>query len=146
MPSTADSPGTVSYIRTLPENECFELLTDGHRRSSRIHIAHRVADHPHELPPRPRSPILHEDSAWQPRWHSWQRSMPRLPSKLTITQTVARSPGRADERHDQSTGCCGDDSIRGAPSATRSVGRVDSFPCASSRGQYPVVVYTALAD
>ena len=30
MPSTADSPGTVSYIRTLPENECFELLHGGH--------------------------------------------------------------------------------------------------------------------
>jgi nitroimidazol reductase NimA-like FMN-containing flavoprotein (pyridoxamine 5'-phosphate oxidase superfamily) len=26
MPGTADSPGTVSYISTLPENECFELL------------------------------------------------------------------------------------------------------------------------
>ena len=26
MPGTADSPGTVSYIRTMPENECFELL------------------------------------------------------------------------------------------------------------------------
>ena len=26
MPDTADSPGTVSYIRTLSENECFELL------------------------------------------------------------------------------------------------------------------------
>jgi nitroimidazol reductase NimA-like FMN-containing flavoprotein (pyridoxamine 5'-phosphate oxidase superfamily) len=26
MPGTADSPGTVSYIRTLPENEYFELL------------------------------------------------------------------------------------------------------------------------
>jgi uncharacterized protein len=26
MSGTADSPGTVSYISTLPENECFELL------------------------------------------------------------------------------------------------------------------------
>jgi uncharacterized protein len=26
MPGKADSPGTVSYIRALPENECFELL------------------------------------------------------------------------------------------------------------------------
>ena len=26
MSGTADSPGTVSYIRTLSENECFELL------------------------------------------------------------------------------------------------------------------------
>ena len=26
MPGTADSPGTASYITTLPENECFELL------------------------------------------------------------------------------------------------------------------------
>ena len=59
--------------------------------------------------------------------------MPRWPSKLTITQRTFRSPGAADERHDQSTGCCGNGGVRGAAWATRFVGRVSQLPSRALR-------------